>query len=77
MNLEQEDYNVKVPFSVSRDGSYKGQIYDLNELLSDLITKKTGNNDYHDFLKCITIFTRAYSSRSRINDIFGNYKAER
>ena len=55
--------------------SMKGQIYDLNELLGEEVKKKSGNNDYQDFLKNIVIFSRWYSYKTKINDVFGDYTA--
>lgn len=77
MQLNNQEYHMKVPFSISHNGDMKGQIYDLNELLGEEVKKKSGNNDYQDFLKNIVIFSRWYSYKTKINDVFGDYTASR
>ncbi len=63
----------KVPFYTSGD-SLKGQIFSLKRLLGDFF--QAGNKDDLGFLSNFTIFTRMYSYKSKINDIFGNFACE-
>lgn len=77
MKLNNQEYHMKVPFSISHYGDMKGQIYDLNELLGEDVKKNSGNNDYQDFLKNIVIFRRSYSQSTKLIDIFGDYTASR
>lgn len=77
MKLNNQEYHMNVPFSISHYGDMKGQIYDLNELIGEEVKIKSGNNDYQDFLKNIVVFSRWYSYRTKINDIFGDYTASR
>lgn len=75
INMDGKEYSVKVPFSISRNGDLKGQIFDLDEMTAGLNADK--NNNYQSLLKNFVIFTRWYSFKSGINNVFGNFNAER
>lgn len=64
---------MQVPFSIDQNGSMKGQIFYLNNLLGDSLQKGSNNDQYMSFLKNFAIFTRWYSFSTGINDVFGNF----
>lgn len=73
LSLNGRKYRTEVPFSISRDGGLRGQIHSVNALLDGALLGETGM----DFLKHVAIFTRWYSFKSGINDIFGSYISKR
>lgn len=66
-SLDGREYSVEVPFSASN------QIYYINKLLNDFMQDDNNYKSYNRFLSNFAIFTRQYSFRSGINNIFGNY----
>ncbi|MCM1254437.1 MAG: hypothetical protein NC321_16590 [Clostridium sp.] len=65
--------NIDIPFSVSRTGSLKGQIFNVDDLLSDNFKAEKEYKNYREFLSSFSVFTRQYSLLSGINNQFGNY----
>jgi hypothetical protein len=61
--LNNYKYNMDVPFSISRTGSLKGQIFSVGDLVYDCF-KEGGIKKYSSFLNNFTVFTRWYSLRS-------------
>lgn len=62
------------PFSIDQNGSMKGQLFYLNDLVGDSLQKEnSGNEEYMDFINNIALFTRWYSFCTKINNVFGNY----
>lgn len=70
-NNRQE--NVDIPFSISKTGSMKGQIFNVNDLLNDNFKAEDEYKNYRQFLSSFSVFTRQYSLLSGINNQFGNY----
>lgn len=77
MKLNNQEYHMNVPFSISHYGDMKGQIYDLNELLGEAVKEKSETEDFQDFLKNIVVFRSSYAHQTKLIDIFGDYKATR
>lgn len=73
MSLNGQQTNVKVPYTTSRTGSLRGQIFHVNDLLEDFLKSGNKNEEFQSFLKNITVFTRWYALQSGINNVFGNY----
>ena len=65
--------NIDIPFSISQTGSLKGQIFNVNDLLSDNFKAEDNYKNYSRFLNSFVVFTRQYSLLSGINNQFGNY----
>lgn len=64
---------AEAPFYISRDGSLKGQIFNLSDLIK-LSERDMGNyREYNEFSRNFSVFTRWYSFASGINNQFGNY----
>lgn len=65
-------YLRDIPFYTSRDGSLEGQIYRADILIgeNEEIVK---NQEFIEFMKQLSLFTRWYSCDSGINNIFGNF----
>ena len=64
---------AEVPFYISRDGSLKGQIFSLSDLVK-LSERDTGNyREYNEFSRNFSVFTGWYAYKSGIIDHFGNY----
>ena len=64
------EHITEISFSLLKNGSFKGQIYTL----CDLLLNKAGvGSEYSRFLSNITVFTRQYAYLSGINDRCGNY----
>lgn len=69
-HLDNREYNTEIPFSMSKTGSFRGQIFTL----CDLLMKNTGiSKEYSRFLSNITVFTRQYALLTGINNQCGNY----
>ncbi|MBD5522557.1 MAG: hypothetical protein HDR03_15260 [Lachnospiraceae bacterium] len=64
---------INIPFSISKTGSLKGQIFNVNDLLSDNFKTEDNYKNYSRFLSSLTVFTRQYSFISGINNQFGDY----
>lgn len=77
ININGKQHSVRVPFAISDNGGLKGQIFDLSELSDGLFADKNEYREYQSLLKNFTIFTRWYSFKTKINDTFGNFIAER
>lgn len=60
----------------SRTGILKGQICHVNDLVEDFLKSGNNNEQFRNFLKNITVFTRWYSLESGINNVFGNYASQ-
>jgi polyhydroxyalkanoate synthesis regulator phasin len=70
--LNNYKYDMDIPFSISRTGSLKGQIFSVGDLVCDYF-EKGGIKKYSSFLNNFTVFTRWYSLRSGINNVSGDY----
>lgn len=72
-SLNDRQGNIKIPFSISKTGSLKGQIFNMNDLLDDDFKTEDDYKEYSLFLSNFTVFTRQYALLSGINNQFGNY----
>ena len=65
--------NINIPFSISKTGNLKGQIFNVNDLLNDDFKTENDYKKYSRFLSSFAVFTRQYALLSGINNQFGNY----
>lgn len=72
VTLGEEQISVDVPFA-SRYPNMVDQIFNSGTLLDNLIDHDEDKQKYSAFLNNIHVFTRMYSSSTKINDIRGNY----
>lgn len=74
-----DDYrcDMEVPYSISKSGDFRGQIYDVYDLLGEHLKNADTTKKYSSFLNNLVVFTTPYSRRSGIIDVFGSYVSRR
>ncbi len=73
VTMNGREYVREIPFYISKGGSLKGQIYSLQDLLTESLKESGNGQDYSHFLSNIALFTMMYSTCSGINNMCGNY----
>ena len=72
ISVGESEYEADIPFKILRTGP-EGEIFNAWNLMKEHLGKWEENDEIKNFLSNISVFTRRYSSVTRINDRFGDY----
>lgn len=75
ITIEKSNYKREFGFKILRTG-LEGQIYSVDELIKEHLSKEDGKSDFIEFLSNFSVFTRWYSCNTGIVYKAGDYIPE-